>query len=569
MTCSTKTKKCLAVLILKLYMLIIFHAQSTFTNPIIPGFNPDPSICKAVDKFYLVTSTFEYFPGVPVYESKDLVNWKQISNVLTRKSQLNLDSAECSQGIYAPTIRYQKGIFYMITTLVLSGTNVKKGHFVVTSTDPAGEWSDPHFIEDAPGIDPDLFFDDSGKVYMSATVRTKYKEFDKLNNIWIQELDIQSWKLKGEKKILVNSVDLIETKSPVFDNNYGYVFAVEGPHLYKKDGWYYSTFSHGGTSYNHAFSIFRSKNIYGPYEGNPQNPILTHRNLPNSNYITSTGHADMIQYKDNKWAIVYLIKRQFPEKIFQPKRHFLGRETSLSLIDWSGDWPIVNPSGQIKQCYIENSLPDLSFRKIEKQNLKDDFNNSKLAPNWLFIRNPNTIWWSLTTKKGWLEINLRPETAKEKVNPSYICTRQEHAKFEVVTKCSVNFQNNSEEAGLMLFRERNSFVKCTLRKEGKQYLLKATFWGKDLTRDSVLLDIPVKTNTIALKMKVDHYKIIFEYSLDSEKTWKIALSDFDLENTQYINSARFTGPMIGLYASSNGQPTRAKAYFDYFRYFDD
>ena len=166
-------------------------------NPIIPGFAPDPSICAVGEDYYLVTSSFAYFPGVPIYHSKDLVNWRQIGNILDRKSQLNLEGAEQSEGIFAPNIRYHNGVFYMITTNISGG-----GNFIVTATDPSGEWSEPYFLENAPGIDPSLFFDDDGKCYYVGTrPNPEGVRYNGDWEIWIQELDLEAMKLVGESQI--------------------------------------------------------------------------------------------------------------------------------------------------------------------------------------------------------------------------------------------------------------------------------------------------------------------------------------------------------------------------------
>ena len=232
--------------------------MKTFKNPILPGFYPDPSICRVDDDYYLVTSSFAYYPGVPIFHSKDLVNWKQIGHVLDRPSQLPLDGQGQSEGIFAPTIRYNDGTFYMITTNVGSG-----GNFIVTAKDPAGPWSDPYYLE-APGIDPALFFDDDGKAYYIGT-RPAPEGPRYFGNweAWAQEIDLKTMKLVGESVGLWRGA-LRDSAWP------------EGPHLYKIDGTYYLMIAEGGTGPEHAVSISRSNAVTGPYVGNPANPILTH-----------------------------------------------------------------------------------------------------------------------------------------------------------------------------------------------------------------------------------------------------------------------------------------------------
>ena len=236
--------------------------QIGYQNPVIPGFYPDPSVCRAGDDFYLVNSSFEYFPGVPVFHSKDLIHWEQIGHCLTRDSQLPLQKCRASGGIYAPTIRYQDGLFYMITTNITGG-----GNFVVTATDPAGNWSDPVRIEPT-GIDPDLFFE-NGKVYVCST--------DGKMGIQMSQIDIKTGKRIGEKRHIWRGTG---------GRN------AEGPHLYKKDGLYYLMISEGGTEYGHKITIARSKELTGPYMSNPSNPILTHADeLGQGSPIQGTGHS--------------------------------------------------------------------------------------------------------------------------------------------------------------------------------------------------------------------------------------------------------------------------------------
>ena len=207
--------------------------MNTFRNPILPGFYPDPSICRVGEDYYMVTSTFEYFPGVPIFHSKDLVNWKQIGHVLNRSSQLNLDGIPTSRGIYAPTIRYHHGVYYMITTFVESAAGARR-NFFVTSTDPAGSWSDPYWLNDAPGIDPSLFFDDNGKAYYTGNrVPQAGQQYPKHMEIWLQELDLEKMQLVGQKFSL-------------WDGALKQIHAQESPHLYKINGYYYLIIAEGG-----------------------------------------------------------------------------------------------------------------------------------------------------------------------------------------------------------------------------------------------------------------------------------------------------------------------------------
>lgn len=551
------------VLLLMFSFLGNVNSQSakTYANPIISGFNPDPSICKAGKDYYLVTSSFEYFPGVPVYHSTDLVNWKMIGHVLDRPSQLNLDSVNSSGGIFAPCIRYNKGTFYMVTTLIGKGG----GDFICTATNPAGPWSEPHFIKGAPGIDPDLLFDDDGKVYMSGTFKPAEKVWSGQNTIWTQEIDLVKWELVGERHTNCNSADFYSTENPLKADNVNYLNAMEGPHIYKKDGTYYFTCSIGGTGQNHAFVMLRSKNIFGPWEINPKNPLITHRDLPTNYPITATGHADLVQIQNGDWAIVYLGKRTIQDGNLR-SRVILGRETFMSPVDWSGEWPIVNPKGKVGRSELEQIKPNLPEAPVvDKSYLMEDFNAATLHPQWNFLRTPRTEWWSLSDKKGFLRLKLRPEMLSQKANPSFICKRQEHADFTVTTKMSFNPTCDDEEAGIAIAREMNCYLKYTVKRENNNLILKVAMRDSKTTFDSVLAQTTVSTGNLYLKMKVSGLEHTFSYSADGIK-WTNLKQNMDLSDTQFVHGAKYTGPMVGMYVSSNGKPSASYADFDYFYY---
>ncbi len=535
----------------------------TFNNPVISGFNPDPSICKVGEDYYLVTSSFEYFPGVPVYHSRDLVNWEMIGHALHRPSQLNLDGLECLQGIFAPCIRHHKGTFYMVTTLIGRGD----GGFVVTAQNPAGPWSEPHWIKGAPGIDPDLFFDDDGKVYMSGTQKPENMVWKSHNTIWIQELDLEKWELKGERTTLFDAAEFRIKGSSMWGGKESFLAAMEGPHLYKRNGFYYGTFSIGGTGHNHAFAILRSKNLLGPYELNPANPILTHRDLSRTHPITATGHADLVQIDGDDWALVYLGKRPITEKPVKVEREqfILGRETFLSLVDWSGEWPVVNPRGKIGRSELVQERPNLKDHPFQSNRWNEEFSDSALHPQWTFVRTPRTDWWSLAERKGFLRIQLRPETAAEKVNPSFVCKRQEHHDFSIATRMEFNPVKANEEAGLLLIRDRGNYIKFTLVTENGAPTLKVAFRSSPATNDTVVAQAVVAPGPLHLKLSAEELSYSFAYSSDGRQ-WKTVKAGFDVSDTEYVYGGKYTGPMVGMYASSNGEPSGSVADFDTFIY---
>ncbi len=538
---------------------VISFAQPTYENPIIPGFNPDPSICRVGDDYYLVTSTFEYFPGVPVYHSRDLVHWKMIGHVLHRPSQLDLDSIACSGGIYAPTIRYHNGTFYMITTLVGQSKRPQHRNFVVTATNPAGPWSEPHWIAGAEGIDPSLFFDDDGKVYYSGNGTPSVKLWDKHRNIWVQELDINTWQLIGKKIDVLDGGEYY--KKGTLDggietgvNNY------EASHIYKKDGKYYLLIAHGGTSQNHAVSLWVSDSLFGPYKIDPANPILTHRDLSKELYFTSTGHADLVQTQQGDWWMVYLAKRPYGGE-----NHIMGRETFMSPVDWSGTWPIVNPKGHKGRGELIHEKPNLPEFKFSDISSRDDFNTVSLNKYWTFIRTPRSEWWSLTKRKGFLRIDLRPETISDQANPSFIGKRQEHKSFVTTVKMEFVPKTENETAGLVIERDKDYYLRYTLSMENGKTMLSLFQKNRIGMPDSLIARSAVEKKTGYLQISAKEYLYTFKYSSDG-KTWKVLHADVDGRLLGLAGAGRFTGTFIGMYASSNGLQSKNFADMDWFDY---
>ncbi len=278
-----------------------------FSNPIVPGFAPDPSIVRVEDDFYLINSSFEYFPGIPIYHSQDLVSWELIGYALNDPRQIDLAHIKSSDGIHASTIRYHDGRFYIITTNNVDGNMV---NFIVTAADPRGPWSAPQVLEGAPGIDPSLFFDDDGRAWYVGNRIPPDPEFPGQAEIWLQQVDIDAMALIGERHYLWRGCC-------------GGVWA-EGPHIYKKDGYYYLLISEGGTAHEHALAVAISKEITGPYRNNPRNPVLTHRQLSYNHPITGVGHADLVELEDGRWYAVALGWR-----LVDGMHGILGRETFL------------------------------------------------------------------------------------------------------------------------------------------------------------------------------------------------------------------------------------------------
>lgn len=514
--------------------------MKTFQNPILPGFYPDPSVCRVNEDYYLVTSSFSYYPGVPIFHSKDLVHWQQIGHVLDRPSQLPLDGLKHSEGIFAPTIRHHNGVFYMITTNVGKG-----GNFVVKATNPAGPWSDPYYL-DAPGIDPSLFFDEDGKVYYTGTRPAPEGEKYFGNwEVWLQELDLKTMKLVGEARGLWRGA-LRDAVWP------------EGPHLYKVKDYYYLMISEAGTGHHHAVSIARSEDITGPYIGNPGNPILTHRHLGKDYPIVNVGHCDLVETQHGEWWSVGLASRPYGGYYRN-----LGRETFLFPVAWEDGWPVMSlGTGKLEMSY---PVPDLPESKLPIPSACDHFDDDKLDLKWNFLRTPREEFYSLSERPGYLGLKLREERITELTNPSFVGRRQQHISFAASTYMQFTPNDENEAAGLVLIQSNQfnySFV-CT--KKGSQHILQLIKCAAGEEEILIELAIDKPTTGLYLKIEADGQDISFYYG-ESPADYQALIKNVDGRILNTDMAGGFVGNEIGLYASSNGQSSDNVAYFDWFEY---
>ena len=566
-----KTKH-LAFLVIAVFSVMIGHSQielspksETFyyTNPIITGMNPDPSICRVGDDYYLITSTFGFYPGIPIYHSKDLVHWKLIGHGIHTPEQLKLREEKSDQlNIFAATIRYHKGTFYIISTNV--GRKANDRNFVITAKDPSGPWSEAYYIKNAPRIDPSLFFDDDGKVYYTGNDAPKNPTFDKQRNIWMQEIDPKTWELVGDKVIVVDPGNYYKGLALSGKESTALTF-FEGPHVYKKDDIYYLMISHGGTFWDHAVSIWKSDAVFGPFEMDNNNPIVTNRDFSHDSYIHHTGHADMVQTQNNEWWMVLLGTRPYGGGYTN-----LGRETCLVPIDWSGTWPVVNslgPKGRVMPIHRRPNLPNHPW---PEDDVRDDFKNEKLNLYWNFMQPPTEKWWELTGSSGKLKINLRPEIIEVGVNPSFIGRRQKHKNFTAITKMEFTPKAENETAGMVITRDvSNQFKLVYTLKAGQQYL---QLLRKDVVninenepQEKVIAEKQVNSKELYLKMEALEQLFTFSFSTDG-KNWETLAKDQDGRFLNFgLGMGKFTGTFIGMYASSNGKSNNFVLY-DWFEY---
>ena len=416
-----------------------------YLNPIIAGFHPDPSICRVGDDYYLVNSAFNYFPGIPIWHSTDLVNWTQIGNVLDRPSQFPMRGGQMSSGTYAPTIRYNKGTYYVVNTLVGSSL----GNYYVAATDPKGPWSEPIKLEGIGGIDPDFFFDDDGKCYVTSCDDPAQAEYNGHRAIKLQEMDLEQKKPVGEKTVIINGGTDI-SKHPVW---------CEGPHIYKINGKYYAMCAQGGTSTAHTEVIFKSDSLRGPYVPWDKNPILTQMDLPNDRLdpVTCTGHADLVQTQNGDWYAVFLGCQPYQGTFFNT-----GRETFMLPVTWTADgWPVIlPPQTPVPLAVKKPNLPAEKPSAIPTTgniSYTENFDSDALAPRWTGVRVPASKWYSTSKTAKALFLEPRTDRLSTVGNPSFLVVRQQNNDFTCGVTLTAQSQITNCAAGLAAFQNESHY----------------------------------------------------------------------------------------------------------------
>ncbi len=512
----------------------------TALNPVLSGFYPDPSICRAGEDYYIVNSSFAYFPGVPIFHSKDLAHWEQVGNILDREEQLPLSGSEISEGIYAPSIRYNNGTYYMITTNVSYG-----GNFIVTAEKPEGPWSKPYYLgEEAKGIDPDLFFDTDGRCYYVGTrPNPEGVRYNGDWEIWVQELDLSQMKLTGESMAI--------WKGAVKD-----VIWPEGPHIYKIDGYYYLLHAEGGTGPEHSISVARSKELFKWFEGCPRNPVFTHRNLGMDYPVIYAGHGDLVDDGNGNWYIIMLASRPC-------KRHSsMGRESFLARVTWENGWPVIN-AGIGKLCE-SMELPFDEYRFANEISHHDHlhFYDNKLDDRLLGIHTRNESQYSLNARKGFLRLFAGKGKIEDKTNASYLGIRQKDYCFEAST--GLEFTPSANEcAGLVYYQNHENHLRMEIRKKGdnKAFYVVEHIHGKD----NVLAVTEIGQEGLAeIVLRAENQTASVWIKTGSEKV--LAAGNINLLPYTTEEAGGFVGCTIGMYASANGEDGNNYADFAWLSY---
>jgi beta-glucosidase len=501
-----------------------------FRNPILSGFHSDPSITRAGDKFYLVNSTFTYFPAIPVYESRDLVHWRQVGNVVDRPSQLNFDGLGVSRGVFAPSIEYHEGTFYVLSTAIDSG-----GNFVSTARDPAGPWSDPVGLP-IDGIDPALFIDTDGRAYVLNNGPPEgNRRYEGHRAIWIQAFDLAERRLTGPRRVLVDGgVD--PARQPIW---------IEGPHIYKVGDWYYLSCAEGGTGPDHSQVVFRSTSVFGPYEPYAGNPILTQRDLPagRSTSITNAGHADLVEAGDGGWWAVFLASRTYGDGQYNT-----GRETFLLPVTWKEGWPTILERGKAIPTIVDaprfargQTQAPLSGNFV----WRDEFDAEALRPDWLQLRVPRQTWTDLRKKRGSLTIEPSAAPLDGYLNPSFLARRQQHLSFDATTQLEPPAEG--VDAGLATLQSEQYWFFLGARRSGRQltvFLERRRAGAVATTVASATVSVPLK-----LRLRIDGAgaDYTFRYAAD-DGAWSVLREHEDGTLLSTKVAGGFVGAVLGPYA---------------------
>ncbi|GAA5022467.1 glycoside hydrolase family 43 protein [Kitasatospora paranensis] len=525
-------------------------------NPVLPGFHPDPSVCRVGEDYYLVNSSFEYHPGLPLHHSRDLVHWRPIGHAVDRPGQLSLAGVRPSGGLYAPHLSHHDGVFRIVCTLV--DGHGPDGTFLLTADDPAGPWSDPLWLPDAPGFDPSLFFDEDGSAHL---LGTRQIHADGRTAIWLRAYDLTTGKPTGPEHVLFHGA-LVAARW------------AEGPHLYRHDGYYHLVLAEGGTEHDHAVTTARSRRLAGPYENNPRNPVLTHRHLGRDHPVTGAGHADLIRTPGGDWYALLLASRPYGGG---PHAN-LGRETFLARVVWEDGWPVVNPGAGRLTEETEVALPPHPWPAADPV---DHFDGPGLAPHWNVLRTPPTPVHSLTARPGHLRLPLLPQTLADHAAPAFVGRRQQHIDVTADTALDFAPAGPHEAAGLAVLYDAEHHVTLLVTGDGRPGGRVARVTVRDAGVQTVRGEAPLPPGPVRLSVRARGQEYTFGWAPvgagPGEAAAVVAVATVDGRLLNSAHAGGFTGCYLGLYAtarrdggsgdgSHNGSGSGNHADFDWFGY---
>jgi xylan 1,4-beta-xylosidase len=529
-------------------------------NPILPGFNPDPSIVRVGDDYYIATSTFEWYPGVQIHHSRDLINWRLLTRPLQRASQLNLLGDPDSCGVWAPCLSYDKGLFYLIYTDVkrygrttvggASGASLRDFHnYLVTSSSLEGDWSDPIYLNSS-GFDPSLFHDSDGRKYLLNMLWDHRPGRNRFAGIVLQEYSAREQKLAGPRHLIFAGTSLGFT---------------EGPHLYKRNGFYYLLTAEGATGWGHAVTMARSRELTGPYELHPDKYILTSRHRPDIE-LQRAGHADLVETQTGETYMVHLCGRPLPNR----GRCTLGRETAIQKMIWSPDGWLRTADGKgLPRMEVES--PELPVHHFAKSPALEDFDGSTLPIDFQWLRSP---WpdelFSLTARPSHLRLFGR-ESPGSLFRQSLVARRQQSHCYSAATVVDFEPEHFQQMAGLICYYNGSKFhyLYISYDEEMGKHLRVMSSLPDQVQTDAFSAPVPIPDGRrIYLRVEVDYERLYFAYRLDGED-WRWLPEQFDAsilsDEANTPGTPNFTGAFVGM-CCQDLAGTRRPADFDYFEY---
>lgn len=516
------------------------------TNPVLRGFYPDPCIVRAGDDYYIATSTFEWFPGVQIAQSRDLLNWRTVCYPLTRYSQLDLRGCPNSGGVWAPALSHHNGLFYLIysNSRRWAGSFKDVHNYLVTAPSIEGPWSEPVYLNSS-GFDPSLFHDDDGRKWLLNMVWDHRPGHNAFGGILLQEYDPKGQKLIGPVTNIFPGTEL---------------GLVEAPHIYKVNGWYYLITAEGGTFTTHATTVARSQSLTGPYEVMPGNPLISSSRDPHLR-LQSAGHGSLVQNADGSWLFAHLCRRRLPNG-----RSILGRETSLQAITWVDGWPRLASGGQAPLDQV--TLPDLPAHPWPAPHQRDNFNDDTLALHWQALRvKLDDGFISLTARKGYLRLYGRESIASQ-FEQTLVARRQQSFHIEASTCVEFEPENFQQLAGLVAFYNTDAFyyLYLTWAPHSKRCLglMKCE---KGVVSYPIEKEYPLDDWTrVCLKLTIHHDRIHFAYSRDGQDWTAVSWEqDASILSDEHALPCGFTGNFVGM-ACQDMSGARKPADFAWFEY---
>lgn len=530
-------------------------------NPIIPGFYPDPTICRVGEDFYLACSSFELCPGLPIFHSKDLANWEQIGYAMTPENGFHMEKGSMVGGVMAPTLRWHEGTYYII-----NANFADRGNYIITAQNPAGPWSKPHYLTDVPGIDASLFFDNDGKCYIMGTGNVWDNGAGVMERgIWLASYDIEHFRMAGSPVTIFNSA-MRGAASP------------EAPHLYHIGDYYYLMIAEGGTEHYHSVAVARSKELFGFYENCPANPVMTHRHMGFRAPILNVGHADFVDTPDGKWYAVLLASR-----LIGGACKNLGRETFLCPVVWERDWPLFTPeTGRLEAAYdAPDSLP---WTVYPPEPTFDDFDGEALAMHWNFWGTPYEDFWQL--RNSCLELKCIRQALADELEPMHfepLYLKDHYVSFvgrrqrtvNATAACRMHFvPTGTESAGLAVVQAMNHQLHLERAVSGGAQVVQLVLTTAEYpcppyfpgftskTALTVLAQAPWERDEIVLQINMEGEAFTVSYGESPEKLQVLCFTDGALINPEKVGC--MAGTMLGMYATGNGTDSDNRAAFDWF-----